>query len=239
MASDPFSDATRKARTYLLGLSAAGFLTSWYGVTVRDVQSVGLEMNFNNDLVPLTLTTGLAYFLVSFTVYAIDDTVNRTRTPFQDKLAEEFTSELNNIKHYTIELIDNTLKRTGIVLESNQRGNDIWLACSAFLGEDAGAFDRRVSDILNDQYGLPSPPSNDMRPAHKNAIASQAIADALTEAWRDYHHIRKRHSTGASRGYKWYRWFRVWIFDLASPPLVALAVLLIMWRHLLPSAQSN
>jgi hypothetical protein len=71
---DPLSDVTRKQRTYLLGIGAAGIVMVHVGLVPSRISALGITFK-QPDQKTLIFLIGLvvAYFLVAFVLYAVTD----------------------------------------------------------------------------------------------------------------------------------------------------------------------
>jgi hypothetical protein len=71
---DPLSEVTRKERCTLLAVSAVGFGIANAGLVPARIDALGIEFDkADQRVILIMLATVVFYFLVGFTVYALDD----------------------------------------------------------------------------------------------------------------------------------------------------------------------
>lgn len=247
MASDPLSSTTHKARTYLLALSTAGFLSSWYNLKVRDIPFSGVDITVDEKLVPIMLTVGISYFLVSFVIYAVDDIINQAYTPYQERIRSTFTQLTDIVRDDALKSIEGTLTSTGTAAaDAKATTAEIWARCFPLLKLDIDAFREQVTLILGNEFEIPPTEKSSLPPSMRtieqvrkrsedmSGYIGGEIFDSLELAWYGWTYHRKQIFNGKPRRYAWYRRIRVELFDLALPLLVGAVALIVMWRHLLP-----
>jgi len=87
---DALSELTRKERQYLLVSSGFGFVVAKTGFVPTKIEALGIEITEANKDVLLKCLAGIvAYFLVSFLIYASDDFVAHRQSGYKrffDKL---------------------------------------------------------------------------------------------------------------------------------------------------------
>lgn len=229
MASDPLSSTTHKARTYLLALSTAGFLSSWYNLKVRDIPFSGVDITVDEKLVPIMLTVGIGYFLASFIIYAVDDLINQAEAPYLERLHGNYTSSLSALEDRVVRMLVTRLD-------------------GALPNESKAAFAAELYSIVLHSQNIDDEKFQKAIPIHiqsrlpnsgsfydlNHAELTQRLMGALNSGRQELALIKSTNPKMASKRYQMYRQFRVWFFDVTLPPLVAISALTTMWWHLLP-----
>lgn len=216
---DPLSGPTHKARAYLLGLSVAGILTRLYGLTIKDIPLSGLEMPITGNVVPLALTIGIGYFLAAFAIYATDDVINLSDTPFQVRVFGHSDNQRRAIQTEAKEAIFNVLRAHsgGFAMEIAKKFVEILSGPTPPFGDDM-----QMTTIFAKVAGQ----YRDVAIPH---TTYSRISKILADAKAELDAVDLQYPKNATYRYALYRKFRVWGFDLGLPPLVAIAALTIMW----------
>lgn len=205
MASDPLSSTTHKARTYLLALSTAGFLSSWYNLKVRDIPFSGVDTTVDEKLVPIMLTVGISYFLVSFVIYAVDDIINQAYTPYQERIRSAFTQLTDIVRDDALKSIEGTLTSTGTAaIDAKATTAEIWARCFPLLKLDIDAFREQVTLILGNEFEIPPTEKSSLPPSMRtieqvrnrsedmSGYVGSEIFDSLELAWYGWTYHRKQ-----------------------------------------------
>ncbi len=110
MAYDPLHQTTRRARTQLVAFSAALIIVNVFQVELRDIPLQGIDIAFGSALLPVALTGGMLWFLVSFHLYRIDD-AKYEPTPadlkeFRDRAVKDLDARKANLKAALAECLE-------------------------------------------------------------------------------------------------------------------------------------
>ncbi len=81
MDYDPLSAPTRRARRALIAVSGASILATAFCARIDSLPIGGLALQFDSDVLILTLGVVLFYLLVVFLIYVRADWINRGTTP--------------------------------------------------------------------------------------------------------------------------------------------------------------
>src|ERR1051326_7135601 len=91
---DALSELTRKERQYLLVASGFGFVVAKTGFVPTKIEALGIEITEANRDVLLKCLAGIvAYFLISFLIYASDDFVAYRQAGYKRFLDKLMTAD--------------------------------------------------------------------------------------------------------------------------------------------------
>ncbi len=160
MAYDPLSPVTRRIRGRLLGFASAGLFTEIFSISLKDIETTGVELEFDAALLPWALAVLIVYHLMAFGVHFYDDMLNTEKPPLQERFESERRDKESQIRRLLgsqlVLRLYEALKEIGVSSERMSADDDaIKSAVDAMLQDNEGDdnIDSLASRIMQD-YSL-------------------------------------------------------------------------------------